>query len=268
MKKSKVRLDKLLVESKLCESRQKAQALIMAGNVLVNGQKVLKPSTLVEKNSNIELVENLKYVSRGGLKLEGALKNWKIDVKDKICLDVGASTGGFTDCLLKSGASLVFAVDVGKNQLHYSLRNHPKVFFVEEFNVKYILEEEYIKNFLEKKPKYKNSLKKLLEHKGKIDFLVMDVSFISVTKLLDKVLKFLKKDGEFLILVKPQFELSYNIVSKYQGIIKDEKLQKEAIEKVKNYLESLGFVKIHDISKSKIKGQDGNQEYFIWGKIK
>ena len=268
MKKSKIRLDKLLVENKLCESRQKAQALIMAGNVLVNGQKVFKPSTLVEKNSKIELVENLKYVSRGGLKLEGAFQNWNIDVKDKICLDVGASTGGFTDCLLKFGASLVFAIDVGKNQLHYSLRNNPKVFFIEEFNVKYILNKDYIENFLKEKPKYKNSLKKLLEYKGKIDFLVMDVSFISVRKLLDKVLKFLKKEGEFLILVKPQFELSYNIVSRYKGIIKDENLQKEAIKKVKNYLESLGFVKIFDISKSKIKGQDGNQEYFLWGKIK
>ncbi len=268
MKKSKERLDKLLVKYKLCESRQKAQALIIAGKILVNGQKIVKPSTLVERNSKIELVEDFKYVSRGGLKLEGALQKWNIDVKNKICLDIGASTGGFTDCLLKFGANLVFAIDVGKNQLHYSLRNHPQVIFVEEFNVKYILDDEYIKNFLENKPKYKNSLKKLLEYKGKIDFLVMDVSFISITKVIDKVLKFLKKDGEFLVLVKPQFELPYNIVSKYKGVIKDENFQMEAVKKVKDYLNCLDFVKVLDIAKSKIKGQDGNQEYFVWGKVK
>ncbi len=267
--KNKERLDKLLVEKGLVESRQKAQSLIMAGNVFVNGEKILKPSTLVDKNAKIEIKENLKYVSRGGLKLEGALKDFNINVKDKICLDVGASTGGFTDALLKHGAKKVFSIDVGKNQLHYSLRNNKKVSFIEEFNVRYIDDKDYIEIFLEKKKKYKEALKELLENKGNIDFLVMDVSFISVTKLLDKVLPFLKKGGEFLILVKPQFELNYKTVSKYKGVIKDEKEQKKALEKVKNFLLSLPFsIDILGETKSKIKGQDGNQEYFIWGKIK
>ena len=183
----KKRLDLILVEQELLETREKAKREIMAGNVIVNEQVVTKAGTMFKDNDdlNIRIRNKLKYVSRGGLKLEKAIKTWNLDFKDKLVLDIGASTGGFTDCALQSGAKYVYSVDVGKNQLDWKLRNDERVFSIEEMHIK-DLEEKDINN-------------------KKVDFIVIDVSFISLTKVIPYFKKFLAKTGKIVMLVKPQF---------------------------------------------------------------
>jgi len=181
----KERLDKLLVERGLVKSRERAKALIMAGKVTVNGQVVDKAGASVPADSVIEVKgEDIPYVSRGGLKLETAINEFGLDVKDFTCLDVGASTGGFTDCLLQHGAKKVYAVDVGKGQLDWKLRNDPRVISIEQFNARYLTDKEIPE---------------------KVDLIVIDVSFISLTKILPVVKQFLKPEGKIVALIKPQF---------------------------------------------------------------
>ena len=246
MKVHKKRLDLELVEKGLVQSRELAKRLIMAGYVLVNGQKVFKPSTEVKIGDEITVLEKPKYVSRGGYKLEGAIKDFGVDPRDRVCLDVGSSTGGFTDCLLQHGAKLVYAVDVGHGQLDYSLRNDSRVILYEGVNARYLDE-------LVKKGEIKLS--------EDISLVVVDVSFISLTKIILPVSNVVGVGTEFLVLIKPQFELEPKFVGK-GGIVKEEH-HHLAIEKVRNFLVENNFV-IKGVEKSRIKGTDGNQEYFIY----
>lgn len=239
----KVRLDQLLVIKSIAESREKAKALIMSGNIIVDGKVADKPGKLVSINSNIVVKEKLKYVSRGGYKLETALSEFQLNVKDFICLDIGSSTGGFVDCLIKHGAKLVYAIDVGKNQLHESLKNNQKVISYEEKDARELTEKEIPQ---------------------KIDLITIDVSFISLTKIIPSVIKFLKPNGYLLVLVKPQFELSKKYVKK--GVVKDEKLRMQAVEKIKKFIEELNF-EVINVCKSYPLGSKGNQEYFILSKM-
>jgi len=238
----KERIDKLLVEKGLVKSRERAKALIMAGKVKVNGQVVDKPGTSVPADSVIEVKEDdIPYVSRGGLKLETALKEFGVDVSDFVCLDVGASTGGFTDCLLQHGARKVYAVDVGRGQLDWKLRNDPRVVSIERFNAKYLSEKEVPE---------------------KVDLIVMDVSFISVTKLLPVVKQFLKPEGKLIVLIKPQFELTKREVDKGKGVIKDPQLHKKAINKVLEFARSIGLYP-ENLTLSKPRGPKGNKEFLV-----
>ncbi len=238
---SRERLDKLLVERGLVESREKARALIMAGSVVVNGQKVTKAGTRVPADAEIEIIEDLPYVSRGGLKLEAALRHFGIDVKGKVCVDIGASTGGFTDCLLRHGAKRVYAVDVGYGQLHWKLRNDPRVVNIERTNIRYMPRERIPEE---------------------VDFVCVDVSFISLEKVLPKVKELLGKKGEAVCLVKPQFEVGPEKVGR-GGIVKKEEYRMESIEKVKEAASRLGF-EIGGVIESPIKGAKGNVEYLLY----
>ncbi len=237
MKAQKERIDKLLVDKGLVESREKAQVLIMSGVVFVNNQKIDKPGTKVPTDANIHIKEKMPYVSRGGFKLEKGLKVFNLDVKDKICLDIGSSTGGFTDCLLQNGAKKVYAVDVGKNQLHEKLRADSRVISIEEFNARYLTENEIPE---------------------KIDILVCDVSFISITKILPNICNLLKEDFKGIILIKPQFELSKKEVK--DGVVRDKELHFKAIKSViESLMQSCYCIK--DLDFSPIKGPEGNIEF-------
>jgi 23S rRNA (cytidine1920-2'-O)/16S rRNA (cytidine1409-2'-O)-methyltransferase len=247
---SKIRLDKLLVDRGLAASRERAQALILAGKVLVDEQKLEKSGALVAAESEIRLLgEDLKYVSRGGLKLERALEHWKIDVKDKICLDVGASTGGFTDCLLQRGAARVFAVDTGYGQMDFKLRQDPHVRMLEKTNARYLTREAV---------------------GNTVDFIAMDVSFISATLVLPSVVAAAfsesldqRKGRQIVVLVKPQFEAGREQVGK-GGIVRDEEAQRAAVEKVRAALISLGTTET-DVIDSPILGVEGNREFLLHG---
>ncbi len=236
----KERLDKLLVDKGLVESREIAQRLIMSGVVFVDNQKVTKAGTKVKVDSHIYIKEKPKYVSRGGYKLEKGLKVFSPDIKDKICLDIGASTGGFTDCLLQHGAKKVYAVDVGTNQLHEKLRKDPRVISLEKTNARYLSEREIPE---------------------KIDFIVSDVSFISVLKILPVLCDLLKDGAEGIVLIKPQFELSKEKVK--GGVVKDKKLHFEAIKKVINGLEESCY-SVLDIDFSETWGPEGNIEFLAY----
>lgn len=236
----KLRLDKLLVEKGLAENASQAQALIRLGMVLVNDKEVSKPGTQVQRESRIEIKEGLRYVSRGGLKLESAIKEFQVQVAGKICLDVGASTGGFTDCLLQFGAKKVYALDVGKGLIAGKLRNDSRVVLIEKFNARYL------------------SPKIIPEP---IQLATVDVSFISLTLILPALKTVLAKDAEVLALVKPQFELEPKLVKK--GVVRELELQLQAVEKVSRFAQELGF-KILGQTKAGIKGPKGNQEYFVW----
>ncbi len=201
----KIRLDKLVFEKKLAPSREKASALILEGNVLVNGMKVDKAGALVKEDSEIEILQKMPYVSRGGLKLEAAIREFKVDVKDKTAMDVGASTGGFTDCLLQHGAKKVYAIDVGYGQLDWKLRNDPRVVVLEKINTRY-LGEVLRSQESEVRSQELNDLIKC-----NIDIATIDVSFISLTKVMPEVIKFIKKDAEIIALIKPQFEAEESI---------------------------------------------------------
>ncbi len=241
----KKRLDQVLVEKGLFESRTKAQAEIMAGNILVKEQKIDKAGTLIDEDSPIRLLgERLKYVSRGGLKLEGALDDFKVDPKGKICLDIGASTGGFTDCLLQRGAAKVYAVDVGYGQLDLKIRNNKKVVVIEKTNARGLTTEDI---------------------KDNISLCVMDVSFISILKVLPALKELLSDDGEIVSLVKPQFEAEKGQVGK-GGVIRDDSIRETIVEKVINGSKELGFTVIGKTD-SPITGADGNKELFVHLKL-
>ncbi len=237
---AKRRLDVVIAELGLAESRQKAQALIMAGEVYVNGQKQLKAGASVEADDAIEVREKkpLRYVSRGGLKLEKAMALWPIDLKDKICADIGASTGGFTDCMLQNGAKLVYAVDVGYNQLDWRLRTHPRVVCMERTNARY-LTEEHIPELL--------------------DFFSVDVSFISLNLILPALRPLIKEGGLAVCLVKPQFEAGKDKVGK-KGVVRDPAVHLEVLEHFLDHAVCAGFA-VKDITFSPIKGPEGNIEY-------
>ncbi|MCX5749675.1 MAG: TlyA family RNA methyltransferase [Candidatus Saganbacteria bacterium] len=244
----KKRLDQVLAEKGLFESRTKAQAAILAGTILVNEQKIDKSGTLVDEDSEIRILgEKMKYVSRGGLKLEKALDDFKADPSGKICIDIGASTGGFTDCLLQKGAAKVYAVDVGYGQMHLKVRNDKRVVVIERNNARYLTPEVlYGIDF---------------ETGNFASFFVMDVSFISILKILPALYKLLSENGEVVSLIKPQFEVGRKSVSK-GGIVRDKKAVKEMLENIKREAENSGF-KVMGTIESPITGADGNVEYFI-----
>lgn len=233
------RLDKVLFERGLAPSREKAQALIMAGLVLVNGRKIEKPGYQVKGNERIEVLEPPRYVSRAGYKLEGALKRFGIDPKGWVVLDVGSSTGGFTDCLLQHGARKVYAVDVGRGQMDPKLRDDPRVVLYEKTDARDLTDKHVPE---------------------KVDLITVDVSFISVTKVLPNVIKFLRENGLLLVLVKPQFELCPKKVKK--GVVRERGLRRKAVLKVANFLQELGF-KILGVIKAFPKGTKGNEEFFL-----
>lgn len=246
----KSRLDKLLVERGLAGSRERAQALILAGKVLVNEQKLEKAGAQVARESVIRLLgEDLKYVSRGGLKLERALEHWNITVAGKLCVDVGASTGGFTDCLLQHGASTVIAVDTGYGQMDFKLRRDARVRLLERTNARYVTPEALGKT---------------------ADFVAMDVSFISATLVLPAVVAAsfpapgAQRHGrEIVVLVKPQFEAGREFVGK-GGIVTDASAQTAAVEKVTAALLKEGAKKT-DVIESPILGMEGNREFLLYG---
>jgi 23S rRNA (cytidine1920-2'-O)/16S rRNA (cytidine1409-2'-O)-methyltransferase len=248
----KIRLDKLLVERGLVPSRERAQALILAGKVLVHEQKIEKAGTAIEPHAEIKLLgEDLKYVSRGGLKLERALEHWHIDVQGNICLDVGASTGGFTDCLLQHGAARVTAVDTGHGQIAFQLRQDGRVRLLEKTNARYLTREQ-------------------LEET--VDLMVMDVSFISATLVLPAVIAsaFPQSPSErrgrvAIVLVKPQFEAGRDQVGK-GGIVKDPETQQQTVEKVRAAINELGAAST-DVIESPILGSEGNREFLLYARF-
>lgn len=237
-----MRLDKYLSEKGLAESRQKAQRMIDEGNCLVNGTTVKKASYDVCEHDVVEIVgETLRYVGRGGLKLEGAIKAFGIDVSSLVCVDVGASTGGFTDCLLQHGASKVYAVDCGSGQLHSKLVPDPRVVNIEKFNARLLSPETL---------------------GAPVDMAVTDVSFISQTALHGAISSVLKKGGLFVTLIKPQFEAGKEHIGK-GGIVKDPSVYPSVIEKVKLSCEGCGM-RFVDIAESSVKGGDGNTEFVAY----
>ncbi|GAB6065773.1 TlyA family rRNA (cytidine-2'-O)-methyltransferase [Aquifex pyrophilus] len=234
-----MRLDKYLTERGIVPSREKAQAVIMAGQVLVNGKVVDKPGYRLKGDEKIEVRELPRYVSRGGEKLEWAIKRFGLNLEGKVALDVGSSTGGFTDCMLQHGVKKVYAVDVGRGQMDYKLRNDPRVILYEETDARELTN----KHIPEK-----------------VDLITCDVSFISSTKVLPSAIPFLKGNGYLLVLVKPQFELCPRKVKK--GVVKETSHKREAIEKVVNFLKEEGF-RILGITKARPRGTKGNEEFFV-----
>lgn len=256
----KTRIDKLLVDRGLAASRQRAQALILAGKVLVDDQKLEKAGAQVSAECVIRLLgEDLKYVSRGGLKLEGALKHWNISVVGKVCLDVGASTGGFTDCLLQHGASQVIAVDTGYGQMDFGLRQDARVQLLEKTNARYLKREDLKREDLSQAAVGVT-----------VDLVAMDVSFISAALVLPAVIGAAfpesvsgRRGRQIVVLVKPQFEAGREHVGK-GGIVRDEAAQLAAVEKVRTALGSLGAVETDTID-SPILGAEGNREFLLYG---
>jgi 23S rRNA (cytidine1920-2'-O)/16S rRNA (cytidine1409-2'-O)-methyltransferase len=239
MKKPRIRLDQLLCERGLAESREKAKALILAGQVRVAGQTSDKAGKEIEADAVIEVASPPPYVSRGGWKLAGALDHWNIRPEGWACLDIGASTGGFTDCLLQRGAARVYAFDVGTGQLDWKLRNDPRVVFREGVNARYLRPED-------------------LPEKGKLT--VCDVSFISVTLILPALPPLMCEDGELIILVKPQFEVGRDQVGK-GGIVRDPALHRQAVDRVAGAVQSLGYRCAW--IESPILGAEGNKEFLL-----
>ncbi len=243
--KPRVRIDRLLVDRGLVESREKAQAMVMAGQVLADEQKVTKPGHQVHAQAQIRLLgAPAKYVSRAGAKLEAAIEAFSIDVAEKICLDVGASTGGFTDCLLQRGAGKVYAIDVGKGQLHWNIRRDPRVVVREGVNARYLTD-------------------RIVPEA--IELACCDVSFISATLIVPALAPLLEPGGEVVVLVKPQFEVGKADVGK-GGIVRDPALHRQAVEKVRQALEECGFGRFEEMA-SPILGAEGNQEFLLhaWG---
>lgn len=238
---ARTRLDKLLVERELVDSRAKAQALILAGQVLVDNQKIEKCGAAVCAEAHLRVLGKLcRYASRAGLKLEGALDHFRIDPKGKVCLDIGASTGGFTDCLLQRGASKVFAVDAGTNQLDWKLRNNPRLVSLEKTNARYLTFEQI---------------------GTPVALATMDVSFISSTLILTALPDLLQSQADVLVLVKPQFEVGRGQVGK-GGIVRDPALREQAVAKVSLRLVELGFTPPAYVE-SALAGAEGNREYFL-----
>lgn len=240
----KERLDVILVKRGLAESREKAKAVLMAGNVFVNGQREDKPGTTFDE-SKIEQIEvkgsSLKYVSRGGLKLEKAMQQFPITLKEKVCMDIGASTGGFTDCMLQNGASRVFSIDVGHGQLAWKLRQDERVVCMEKTNFRYVTREDIGEE---------------------IDFGSVDVSFISLTKILIPARNLLRQAGQMVCLIKPQFEAGRDKVGK-KGVVREPQIHEEVIHKVLDYADLIGFC-VRGLTFSPVKGPEGNIEYLVW----
>ena len=238
---AKERLDVLLVNRGLAASREKAKAIIMSGSVYVDGQKADKAGQTFPEEANIEVRgSTLKYVSRGGLKLEKAMECFDVSLSGKICMDVGSSTGGFTDCMLQNGAVKVYAVDVGHGQLDWKLRNDPRVICMEKTNIRYVKPDDI---------------------EDRIQFSSIDVSFISLTKVLGPVKELLTDDGEIVCLIKPQFEAGREKVGKH-GVVRDASVHKEVIDMVMNYAVSINF-EVMNLEFSPIKGPEGNIEYLL-----
>lgn len=238
----KERLDVILVNRGYAASREKAKAIIMSGNVYVNGQKEDKAGTAFDE-SKIQLEVRghaLKYVSRGGLKLEKAMEVWGLSLEGKICMDIGASTGGFTDCMLQNGAAKVYSVDVGHGQLAWKLRNDERVVCMEQTNFRYMVRDD-----IEDEP----------------DFAGVDVSFISLTKILIPARNLLKQGGEMVCLIKPQFEAGREKVGK-NGVVREPEIHREVIAKIVDYADSIGFQVLH-LEYSPVKGPEGNIEYLV-----
>jgi len=236
------RLDKLLVEKGIVQSRERARALIMAGKVTVEGKRIDKPGTNVDVEAKLQLrEEDSSYVSRGGEKLEGALATFSINPKGMVVMDVGASTGGFTDCVLQKGAKKVYAVDVGYGQLAWKLQKDPRVENLERRNIRYLQREEV---------------------QEEIDLILIDTSFISIEKFLSHLLGFLKKGGSILSLIKPQFEVGKGKVGK-GGVVRDKTLHEEVIDRISNFSRGLGL-KVLGVTESRLLGPKGNKEFFIY----
>lgn len=252
----KKRLDLILFENGFFETKSLAAAQILAGNVKINDKVMDKAGEMLDENklfdeknpAKIE-VKTMPFVSRGGLKLNGAIKEFKINLKDKICIDMGASTGGFTDCMLQSGAKIVYAVDVGYNQLAWRLREDKRVVNIEKTNIRNCTLEDVFK-----KTPNEDELP---------DFMSMDLSFISIKKVLENAIQFIKQEGEAVILIKPQFEAEKNEIQK-GGVIKDEKIRQRIIEDIKTYAKGLNLT-VKGVMTSPITGaKQGNIEYLIY----
>lgn len=238
----KQRLDVLVVSRGLCDSREQAQRLILAGEVSVKDQVVTKPGTKVDDSLPIAVKNKPRYVSRGGLKLEGALKAFPVSVDGKVCLDIGSSTGGFTDCLLQNGAQRVHAVDVGTNQLVWKLRTDPRVVVKEQFNARYMTPEDLGE---------------------KVQLIVSDVSFISLTKILPAAYACLQDGGDLLVLIKPQFELQPEDIGP-GGIVRDPALHRRAVDKIHDFVVNELHREWMGVANSPIKGMEGNTEFLAW----
>lgn len=239
----KVRLDNLIVQKGLTESREKAKALIMAGQIYIDNQKCDKAGQMVDPEKvKVELRgETLKYVSRGGLKLEKAMKSFPISLKDKVCMDIGASTGGFTDCMLQNGAKKVFAVDVGYGQFAWKLRNDERVVNMERTNIRYVTPEQIGEN---------------------LDFASIDVSFISLRLVLPVAKALLKENGEIAALIKPQFEAGREQVGK-KGVVKDKNVHFSVVRNIVDFSQEIGY-SVEGLAFSPIKGPEGNIEYLMY----
>jgi len=238
----KERFDKLLVEKGMVQSRERARALIMAGKVYVEGKRIDKPGTMINAEALLQLKGGDSfYVSRGGEKLEGALKTFGIDPKGTIVMDIGASTGGFTDCILQKGAKKVYAVDVGYGQLAWKLQKDLRVVNLERRNTRYLKREEV---------------------QNEIDLILIDTSFISIEKFLPHLLGFLKKGGSLLCLIKPQFEVGKGEVGK-GGVVRDKVLHEKVIDRISTFSQRLGL-KVLGVTESPLLGPKGNKEFFIY----
>ncbi len=238
----KERLDKVLVDKGIVRSRERARAMIMAGRVAVDGGTVDKPGAQIDMEARLEVQgENSSYVSRGGEKLEGALKAFAVDPRGMVAMDVGASTGGFTDCILQKGAEKVYAVDVGYGQLAWRLRKDPRVVNLERRNIRYLRREEI---------------------KEELDLILVDTSFISVEKFLPHLLGFLKKGGAIVSLIKPQFEVGRKEVGK-GGVVRDKALHQKVIDRISDFSRGLGL-KVLGVTESPLLGPKGNKEFFIY----
>ncbi len=238
----KDRLDALMLNRGMCDSREQAKRLVLAGEVKVNGRLVDKPAEKFGEEAVVEIKEKPKYVGRGGLKLEGALEAFGIQVSGWVCMDVGASTGGFTDCLLQRGALRVHALDVGTNQLVWKLRNDPRVISKEKFNARHM---------------------ELEDIGEKVRLAVMDLSFISLTKVLPAVFGVLQEGGELVCLIKPQFELDREDIGK-GGIVREEELRERAVEKIRRFVTEEHGKDWKGVIPASIAGMDGNQEFLAW----
>jgi 23S rRNA (cytidine1920-2'-O)/16S rRNA (cytidine1409-2'-O)-methyltransferase len=237
----KHRLDSLLTEKGLAKSRQRAQALIMAGKVLVNGKPVDKPGFYVSTGDTLELKsEDIPYVSRGGLKLEAALNRFKLDVHDTICMDVGASSGGFTDCLLQHGAQRVYAVDVGYGQLDWKLRQNPRVVVIERTNVRYMSADAI---------------------PDRVDLVTIDVSFISLRIVVPAIMRFMRPAASILALIKPQFEVGKGQVGK-GGVVREPRLHQQVVDDLTDFFATIKL-KAEDVYPCPLLGPKGNREFFI-----
>jgi 23S rRNA (cytidine1920-2'-O)/16S rRNA (cytidine1409-2'-O)-methyltransferase len=238
----KQRLDHLLVARGLCESREKGKRLILAGDVLVNDEPVTKAGQLVPEDAGIRIKAQPKFVSRGGFKMEGALEHFGIDVTGMTCFDVGASTGGFTDCLLQRGAAKVYAFDVGTNQLVWKLRSDPRVVSRENYNVRHLNKEDV---------------------PDPVDLIVADVSFISLTLVLPPAFQTLRPGGHAVVLIKPQFELSKEEIGR-GGIVRERALHEKACKKIEDFARSQPGWEWRGLMESPIQGTDGNREFLAW----